>query len=99
MNTESSLLCLCEALSMLQKPEEYERFLKDLCTPQEMKALSERWEICRLLNQGRSYRDIQSITQSSLTTIGRVARFLNLESYAGYRLVLERMENSTKIPD
>jgi TrpR-related protein YerC/YecD len=85
---------LCDAILLLKNKEEAYRFLKDLCTPQEMKALSERWRVCRLLDQRElSYRDINSKIGASLATIGRVARFLNNESYGGYQLVLERMHN------
>jgi uncharacterized protein YerC len=37
-----------------------------------------------------SYRDIHALTGVSVTTIGRVARFLQQESFRGYRLVLDR---------
>ena len=89
---------LCDAILLLKNKEEAYRFLKDLCTPQEMKALSERWRVCRLLDQRElSYRDINSKIGASLATIGRVARFLNNESYGGYQLILERMQNKKEI--
>lgn len=86
-------LQLCEALLSLQTKEEAYRFLKDLCTPQELNALSERWRVCQLLADGKlSYRDIHQVTGASLTTIGRVARFLKDEHYHGYRLILNRLK-------
>lgn len=85
---------LYEALLMLKTPEEMDRFFKDLCTPQELRALSERWQICKLLNQGElSYREINARTGASLATIGRVARFLNEEPHHGYQLILNRMHD------
>jgi TrpR-related protein YerC/YecD len=82
---------LCDALLTLKTRQEMLIFLKDLCTPQELNALTERWRVCQLLAQGDlSYRDIHAKTGASLTTIGRVARFLKEEPYHGYKLVLER---------
>ncbi|WP_032112498.1 YerC/YecD family TrpR-related protein [Candidatus Paracaedibacter symbiosus] len=83
---------LAEALFLLETEDEVHRFLKDLCTPQEIIALKERWRVCQYLEAGNlSYRDIHRLTGASLTTIGRVARFLKEEPYQGYRLVLNRI--------
>ena len=88
---------LYEALLLLKTTEEMDRFFKDLCTPQEIEALSERWRVCKLINQGTlSYREINSLTGVSLATIGRVARFLNNEPHHGYRLILSRINKSKK---
>ena len=85
---------LCEALVLLKNKDEAYKFLKDLCTPEEMRALSERWRVCKLIDQGNlSYRAIAKMTGISLTTIGRVARFLNDEPYQGYRAILKKMKN------
>ena len=84
---------LCEALLQLKNREEARSFLIDLCTPAEIKALSERWVIARMLAEGNaSYRDISAATGASTTTVGRVARFLAKEPFHGYRLILERMK-------
>lgn len=88
---------LYEALLLLKTSEEMGRFFKDLCTPQEIKALAERWRVCKLLAQGTlSYREISSVTGASLATIGRVARFLNTEPHHGYQLILKRMVKKSK---
>lgn len=84
---------LCEAFLALKTRNEAFNFLKDLCTPQELQSLAERWRVCRLLNRGDlSYREIHSLTGASLTTIGRVARFLKEEPYHGYQKILQRIE-------
>lgn len=83
---------LFEALLLIRTPDEMAKFFKDLCTPQEIRALGERWRVCRLLNAGDlSYREINSKTGASLATIGRVARFLKEEPHHGYRMVLARL--------
>lgn len=83
---------LYDALLLLKSTDELDCFFKDLCTPQEIKALAERWRVCKLLSKGElSYREINSQTGVSLATIGRVARFLHNEPHHGYQLVLNRM--------
>lgn len=85
-------ISLNQAFLLLQTEEEVSDFLADLCTPQEIYALKERWLVCKLLSQGNlSYREIRQMTGASLTTIGRVARFLNYESNNGYKTILTRI--------
>lgn len=82
---------LAEGLSSVNSVAEMERFLVDLCTPAELRALAERWHVARLLDTTQlSYREINAQTGVSTTTIGRVARFLNEEPHQGYRAVLDR---------
>jgi TrpR-related protein YerC/YecD len=92
----SAINDLCETLLMIRTPEEALNFLKDLCTPKELRELAQRWLVCKLIDQGLSYREIQKIAGTSLTQIGRVARFLKEEPYHGYRTLLERIKNEKK---
>ena len=83
---------------LLETSEEAYNFLKDLCAPQELSALAERWKVCKLLQKGDlSYRDIHQLTGASLTTIGRVARFLKHESYHGYLQMLKKIDAQRKL--
>ena len=85
---------LYEALLLLKNTTLMHAFFKDLCTPQEIKALAERWRVCQLLDQGElSYREIHAVTGVSLATIGRVARFLKDEPHQGYQFVLKKMRS------
>lgn len=84
---------LCEVVKFLDNPDEVFLFLKDICTPLELDSLAERWQICKFLDSGLSYREINKKLGASLTTIGRVARFLNNEPYHGYRIALEKLKN------
>ncbi|MFN7038271.1 MAG: YerC/YecD family TrpR-related protein [Alphaproteobacteria bacterium] len=91
---QEAIYDLCNAFLKLENQKEAYSFLKDLCTPQEMYTLAERWRVCKLLNKGNlSYRKISEITGASLTTIGRVARFLKDEPYNGYQKILTKIEN------
>jgi TrpR-related protein YerC/YecD len=59
------------------------RFLNDLCTPAELEVLVDRWRVVPYLLEGVSYREIHERTAVSITTIGRVARYLN-QGNGGY---------------
>lgn len=78
---------LYEAILRLETVAECRNFFVDLCTPAEIEALSDRWEVVRMLMKKESYRTIAEQTGVSLTTIGRVARFLH-GPHEGYKSVL-----------
>ncbi len=86
----SAALALSEALLCLENSQEMQQFLEDLCTPAEIEAMVDRWRVAQLIEQGYSYRDIREITGVSVTTTGRVARFMEMGT-GGYRTVLERL--------
>ena len=81
---------LCAAFVALENVDECRNFLKDLCTPAELQALVDRWQVVELLEQGLPYRRIHEMTGVSVTTVGRVARFAS-DGFGGYRAALERM--------
>lgn len=88
---------LIDALLSLRTRTEAEAFLADLCTPGEVRALSERWTVARLLHAGElSYRDIAREAGASTATVVRVARFLKDMPYRGYRRVLERLAGARR---
>lgn len=87
---KSAARSLSEALLSLQTPQEMRQFLEDLCTPAEVEAMVDRWRVAQLVEQGNSYRDIREMTGVSVTTIGRVARFMEMGT-GGYRTVLDRL--------
>lgn len=80
---EDAELGLCEALLSLKGVDEMDAFLRDLCTPSEMEVLVDRWRVVPYLLDGVAYREIHERTAVSITTIGRVARFLN-QGNGGY---------------
>jgi TrpR-related protein YerC/YecD len=83
---------LLDAFLSLRTREEAKAFLTDLCTPSELRAFVERWEVARLLAGGQfSYREIAERAHASTTTVVRVSRFLKEMPYNGYRLVLDRL--------
>lgn len=88
---------LCEAMATLSTAEEVRAFLTDLTTPAELEALADRWRVVPLLLAGVAYREIHDRTAVSVTTIGRVARFLASEQ-GGYRLAAQRLERRGRWP-
>jgi TrpR-related protein YerC/YecD len=82
---------LAEALLAMQTPEEMRALLKDLTTPAELEAMVDRWRVVRYLDQGKPYREIHELTGVSVTTVGRVARYLE-SGNGGYRMALERIK-------
>lgn len=88
---------LFRAVLALDTVDECARFLKDITTPAELRALAERWHVAGLLDEGElSYREIHDATGVSTTTITRVARFLGHEANQGYRLVLDRLKKKRR---
>ncbi len=84
-------LALFRAILTLRSPEELRAFFRDLCTPAELQALKDRWLVVKLLDRDLSYRQIHEQTGVSVTTIGRVARYLHTGA-GGYSTALQRMK-------
>jgi TrpR-related protein YerC/YecD len=87
---KSAARSLYRAVTTLESAVEVRQFLLDLCTPAELEAMVDRWWVANLLTEGLSYRDISDITGVSVTTVGRVARFMS-HGEGGYRIALDRM--------
>ncbi len=88
---------LAKAILALKTETEVENFLRDLCTPGEIRDFNERWTIAQLLAKGdTSYRQIADKAAASITTVTRVSRFLKDEPYQGYALVLKRLNKSAQ---
>jgi TrpR-related protein YerC/YecD len=83
---------LFRAILTLRSLEDCRAFFFDLCTPAELQALKDRWAVVEMLAEGRlTYREIHDKTGVSITTIGRVARYL-IAGKGGYAKALHRME-------
>ncbi len=68
---------------------EAERFFRDLCTLGELHDLAQRWQVVRLLDQGRHYAEISHETGASTATVTRIAGWLR-HGTGGYASALER---------
>ncbi len=83
---------LFKAILTLETVEECYSFFDDLCTIAELKAISQRLQVARMLSQQKVYSDIVSQTGASTATISRVNRSLNYGS-DGYRIVFDRLKD------
>jgi TrpR-related protein YerC/YecD len=81
---------LFRAILALENEKEAEAFFRDLCTIDEIKSISERWEIAKLVYKGLPYRKIADKLNVSTTTVSRVALWLN-NGEGGYKMVLDKL--------
>ena|SRR3989338_749078 len=83
---------LYQALLSLKTIEEMQRFFQDLCTPTEIQAMTDRWQVVPAIKKQMPYRKIHEKTGVSVTTIGRVARNLTFGAN-GYNIAYERLKD------
>jgi TrpR-related protein YerC/YecD len=90
---------LFDAILRLDSRADAERFFRDLCTLTEIRDMSQRWAVVRLLDAGMHYAQISRQTGASTATITRIASWLN-HGEGGYREALSRLKKkgASKIP-
>ena len=86
---------LFEAVLSLETMEECYKFFEDLCTVPELKALSQRLQVAKMLDEQYVYSDIVRETGASTATISRVNRSLEY-GCDGYRIVFDRLAEKHK---
>ena len=82
---------LFEAILSLNDVKECYDFFEDLCTVTELKALSQRIVVAKMLSDKQVYSEIVSKTGASTATISRVNRSLNY-GCDGYEKIFERID-------
>ena len=87
-NPESGLY---HAILQLRDLNECYDFFTDLCTAGELKAMEQRFEVAKLLNEGLIYNDILEKTGASSATISRVNRSLQYGE-DGYSVAFRRLK-------
>lgn len=92
---DENLDFLFKAILSLKDMEECYDFFDDLCTVSEIKALSQRLHVAKMLKARHVYSDIVRETGASTATISRVNHCLNYGSN-GYVKILERLEKDEK---
>lgn len=93
MKKDVNLDYLIKALLTLKTEQECAAFLEDICTPQELKAISQRLTVAKLLRENKVYTEIVEQTGASTATISRVNKTLNYQAAGGYEIVFERMKD------
>ena len=82
---------LFKAVLSLENEEECYKFFEDLCTVPELKAMSQRLVVAKMLTDKKVYSDIVTKTGASTATISRVNRSLIYGS-DGYEMVFSRID-------
>lgn len=88
---DESIQFLYDAVLELKDKEEAAKFFEDLCTINELKSLSQRLVVAKMLTQHCVYSDIVAKTGASTATISRVNRSLSYGA-GGYDDIFERLE-------
>ncbi len=81
---------LYAAVLQLKTTAECRRFFRDLCTPEEIIEMTDRWQAAKLLARQIDYREIADKLQMSTATVARVAQWL-WRGMDGYKLALQRL--------
>ena len=88
---------LYEAVLTLKTKEEAAAFFRDLLTMPEITEFTNRWQMVKLLLEGKSYVAIAEKLGVSTATVTRVAYWLH-NGLGGYKLIADRVF-STKFKD
>ncbi|MEE1066602.1 MAG: YerC/YecD family TrpR-related protein [Acutalibacteraceae bacterium] len=86
---------LFKAVLELRSYEECEAFFDDLCTVTELKSISQRIKVAKMLRDKSVYSDIVAATGASTATISRVNRSLQYGSN-GYEVLFQRIEEKNE---
>lgn len=81
---------LFDGILQLKTRDECYEFFEDLCTINEIRDMSQRLEVARMLEAGEKYDQIEKETEASTATISRVKRCLKYGA-DGYLTVLSRL--------
>jgi TrpR-related protein YerC/YecD len=88
-NHDSRVEDLISTIARIRDDDLTGRFLRDLCTRNELEAMAQRWEVAQLVDQGVPYLQIAKRTGASTATITRVASWLH-HGQGGYLTVLRK---------
>ena len=69
-------MALYEQIVKLQDVDSCFRFFQDLCSISELRAIEQRFDVAKLLYDGKVYTEIVELTGASSATISRVNRAL-----------------------
>ncbi len=84
-----------DAILHLKSVDECYDFFEDLCTVNELKSISQRIVVAKMLREKKVYSDIVDETGASTATVSRVNRSLQY-GCGGYDLVFDRMNGENE---
>lgn len=82
---------LFKAIMTLETEDDCYRFFDDICTINEILAISQRLQVAKLLSEHKTYNEIEEVTKASTATISRVNKCL-VYGADGYKRILERIK-------
>ncbi len=82
---------LFDGILTLKTREECYRFFEDICTVNEIHAISQRLQVAKLLMQKKTYSEIEKLTSASTATISRINKCI-VYGADGYQIVINRLE-------
>ena len=82
---------ICSLLCSVRDTNEARSLLYDLLTPNERKAVSERWQIVKFLLRGKTQREVRDKLKVSIAKVTRGSSVLQYGSGA-FKKFLARME-------
>ncbi|MDD5867694.1 YerC/YecD family TrpR-related protein [Lachnospiraceae bacterium YH-ros2228] len=65
---------LYRAVLLLKDEDECFKFFRDICSDSELLAMEQRFNVAKMLEDGKTYLEIQEATNASTATISRVGR-------------------------
>ena len=86
---------LFDAVLELKDKDECYKLFSDLCTVNELKSISQRIVVAKMLKEKQVYSDIVDATGASTATISRVNRSLSYGE-GGYDIVFARIRKKNK---
>ena len=89
---DENLELFYKAVLNLKDEDECCDFFEDICTVTELKAISQRMMVAKMLNEKCVYSDIVKATGASTATVSRVNRSLQYGN-SSYKMLLQRIEN------
>lgn len=91
---DANLDFMFEAILQLKDINECYDFFEDLCTVTELRAMSQRIVVAKMLRDKKVYSDIVAATGASTATISRVNR--SLQYGDGYERIFQRLDEKNK---
>lgn len=91
MKLNEEMKILSAAILSLETEEECEKFLTDLMTVREISSMAQRISVARLLQEKKTFTEIEEKTGMSSATIARINKCLQYGA-DGYSLVLDKLK-------
>ncbi len=82
---------LFHAILLLENEEDCYRFFEDICTINEIHSLAQRLEVAKLLDEKKTYHEVEAATKASTATISRINKCL-VYGAGGYRNILDKLK-------